>query len=122
MSNFTPIFYLKEKCPFCLKVRIALLETGLADKVEIREFAPGTEAETEIRSELSPHLEKVSFPAAQIEPGNYIADSDAIIAQLQKIAKLDSAALPVLNAYVTGPFNGLMELYRENMELKARAT
>jgi glutaredoxin len=37
-------------CPFCLKVRLALLETGQLDQVVLREFAPGTEEETEMTS------------------------------------------------------------------------
>jgi len=120
MTDFIPTLYIKEKCPFCLKVRIALLEAGLLDKVTVREFAPGTEEETAIKDALAPHLDKVSFPAARVEPDEYIADSDAIIADLLGKAGVDRATLPVLDAYVTGAFSGLMELYRENIALKSR--
>ena len=117
-QGFEPVVYLKEKCPFCMKVRIFLLEAGLLDKVKVREFAPGTDEEQAIRGELSPHLEKVSFPAAQLAPGQYLADSDGIIAQLADRAKVDPAKMPVLGAYLDGPFKQIMDLFRENMELK----
>ncbi len=112
------VVYLKEKCPFCMKVRIALLEAGLQDKVEVRDFAPGDEREAAIRAELDGKLEKITFPAARIG-GDYIADSDAIVS---RIAGADAAGKPVLKAYLEGPFQSIMTLYKENMELKKAAS
>jgi glutaredoxin len=117
-ATFRPVVYLKEKCPFCMKVRIFLVESGLDTKVEVRNFAPGTEQEQMIRAELEPNLEKVSFPAAQTAAGRYMTDSDGIIGQLAADAGVDPAHMPVLGAYVEGPFAQIMQLYRENMELK----
>ena len=117
-TTFRPVIYLKEKCPFCMKVRIFLLEAGLRDQVEVRDLVPGTDREQEIRAELEPMLEKVSFPAAQTEPGRYMTDSDAIIGHFAAIAGADPVSMPVLTAYVDGPFQQIMQLYRENMELK----
>jgi hypothetical protein len=37
-AAFTPVVFLKAGCPFCLKVRLALLETGQLDQVVLREF------------------------------------------------------------------------------------
>ncbi len=116
--SFTPVIYLKEKCPFCMKIRIFLLESGMAGDVVVRDFAPGTNEEQAIRSELAQHLEKISFPTAQLAPGQFLSDSDGIIKQLAEGAKVDAAALPVLTAYLTGPFQQIMTLYRENAELK----
>jgi glutathione S-transferase len=121
MTDFTPTVYLKEYCPFCLKVRIALLETGLADEVEIRQFSPGTAEESAIKEELAPHFEKVTFPSAQLEPGKYMNDSDAIVDAVLDEAGADRASLPVLDSYVNGAFKNMMKLYRENAELKANA-
>ena len=115
---FRPTIYLKDKCPFCMKIRIFLLESGLGDQVVVKDFAPGTDAEQEIRAEVSPHFEKVSFPAAQVAPGEYLADSDGIIARLAEGAGQDPAQMPVLQAYLQGPFQSIMTLFRENMELK----
>jgi glutathione S-transferase len=117
-TPFRPVVYLKQKCPFCMKVRIFLMESGLWDRVEIRDLVPGTPQEQAIRAELEPKLEKVSFPAAQLEPGSYMTDSDAIVGRLGELAGKDPAAMPVLGAYVEGPFQQIMQLYRENAELK----
>jgi hypothetical protein len=117
-TAFRPVVYLKNKCPFCMKVRIFLLESGLNGKVDVRDFAPGTEQEQAIRAELEPNLEKVSFPAAQTAAGRYMTDSDGIIAELATHAGVDVASMPVLAAYLEGPFQQIMQLYRENMDLK----
>ena len=117
-QSFRPVIYLKEKCPFCMKIRIFLLESGLLDRVQVKDFAPGTPQEQQIREEVSPHLEKVSFPAAQLAPGEFLADSDGIIARLAERDGKDPGQMPVLKAYLEGPFQQIMTLFRENMELK----
>ncbi len=115
---FQPVIYLKDKCPFCMKVRIFLLESGLRDSVVVKNFVAGAPEEQSIRDEVSPHLEKVSFPAAQLAPGQFLADSDGIIGGLAETVGIEPAQMPVLKAYVEGPFQQIMSLYRENMELK----
>jgi glutathione S-transferase len=121
-APFKPVVYLKGFCPFSQKVRILLLESGLFDKVEVRDFAPGGDAEQTIRGELAPHFEKVSIPAAQIAPGHYINDSDAIVAQLAEMYGIDLERLPTLKNYIGGAFKQLMDLYKENRELKQKAS
>ena len=116
--TFRPVLFLKDKCPFCMKIRIFLLESGLWGDVDVRAVTPGTDEEAAIRAELEPKLEKVSFPAAQTAPGQYMTDSDGIIAHFAGIAGVDPTQMPVLSAYVEGPFQQIMTLYRENMELK----
>jgi glutaredoxin 2 len=113
-----PVLYLKDKCPFCLKVQIFLLEAGLLDGVEVRAFVPGTADEDALKAELTPHFDSVTFPSAQTEPGVYMKDSDAIIGHFASIAGIEPADLPVFQWYATGPFAQLGALYRENMELK----
>jgi len=117
-DSFRPTIYLKDKCPFCMKIRIFLLESGLREQVVVKDFSPGTDAEQEIRAEVAPHFEKVSFPAAEVAPGEYLADSDGIIARLAQGVGQDPGQMPVLQAYLQGPFQSIMTLYRENMELK----
>jgi glutathione S-transferase len=119
---FKPIVYLKENCPFCLKVRLFLLESGLASEVESRDFAPATEREQEIRTELLPHVDKVSFPAAQLEPGRYVTESDDIVAFFAAKAGRDLASLPVYRNYVDGVFAMSMKLWKENQDLKKAAS
>ncbi len=63
-KDFKPTLYLKKGCPFCFKLRLALLEADLLGDVDIEEFAEGTTQQTTIRNELSGHFDKVSFPSA----------------------------------------------------------
>ena len=118
MADFTPTIYLKDKCPFCFKVRVALLEVGLFDKVNVREFVPGDAEEESIRETLAPHFEKVTFPAAEVAPGKFLADSDGIIAELVGTVGKKPEDLTALDAYLRGPFASIMTLYKENSELK----
>jgi len=120
--EFKPILYLKQNCPFCLKIRLFVLEAQLADLVEIRDFVVGSKQEEDIRAELSPQLAKVSFPAAQLEPGQYIAESDDIIAFLATTFRRDPAGLDVYGNYVEAALNPMLKLWKENIELKAAAT
>ena len=118
--SHTPVLYLKDKCPFCLKVLIFLLETGQLDGVEVRSFVPGTPEEGELKAELAPHFETVTFPAAQVEPGVYMKDSDALIAYFADKTGAKPADLQVFQWYANGPFVQIGALYRENRELKER--
>ena len=117
-SPTNALLYVKPGCPFCLKVRIFLLEADLLDQVEVREFAEGTEQETVIRAELVRHFDKVSFPTLRLSFGEYLADSDAIIARLA--SDIDLAGLPTFRAYADGIMPRMMALHRENGELKKR--
>ena len=119
-ASFAPVLYIKRNCPFCLKARIFLLEAGLLAKFEVKEFSAGTDDERIIKDELAPHFDKLSFPSSQVSPGRYIKDSDAIIAHFAADAKLDPSKMPVLSAYVSGAFQQLFDLYKENMEMKKR--
>lgn len=119
--NFRPVVYFKHNCPFCLKVRLFLLEAGLTEAVEIRDFVPGSQQEVDIRAELGPHLAKISFPAAHLEEGRYIAESDDIIAFLAEHFGRDPSSLPVYGNYVEGALSPMLKLWKENIELKAAA-
>lgn len=120
-SDFRPVLYLNRHCPFCLKLMIFLSEAGLLERFELREFVPGDEAEQVIKSELSPHFDKVTFPTAQISQGQYQNGSDALIAHYARQAGVDPSKMPLLNYYLGGVFKRVGELYKENMALKAQA-
>ena len=117
-ASFTPILFLKDKCPFCLKVRLFLLEAGLLGRFDIREFVPGDENEQAIRSELAPHFEKVTFPTVQLAPGEYVNESDAIVARYAAETGLDPRELAAYRWYTDGVMQTLFTLFRENAELK----
>ncbi|MBB4008230.1 thioredoxin domain-containing protein [Allorhizobium taibaishanense] len=120
--TFKPILYLKENCPFCLKVRLFVLEAGMMSDVVIRDFVADTAEESAIRAELSPHFEKVSFPSAQLEPGLFIAESDDIVAFLATKAGRDPAGMTVYRNYTDGVFTMAMKLWKENQDLKKSAS
>ncbi|MBR1175316.1 glutathione S-transferase N-terminal domain-containing protein [Bradyrhizobium sp. KB893862 SZCCT0404] len=121
-SQFQPIVYLKQNCPFCMKVRLFLLEGRLNDQVETRDFTQGSPEEEAIRNELLPHLKKLSFPAAQLEPGRFMAESEDIIAFLAQKSGRNPASMTVYRNYVDGPFAMAMKLWKENQELRQAAS
>lgn len=121
-TDFRPTLFLKHGCPFCFKARLFLFEAGLTEQVDIRAFAPSTSEEDAVRNALALHLTKVSFPAAELAPGRFVADSDAIIAGLAAGAGIDPAAMQVLSHYVEGPLKQIATLWQQNQELKAAVT
>lgn len=121
-DTFRPVVFLKENCPFCLKIRIFLLEAGLSSEIDTRNFVPGSEEETVIRAELQPNLEKVSFPAAHLAEGQYVTESDEIIAVLARLANRNPANMPVYRNYADGAFALAMKLWKENAELRKAAS
>ena len=65
-------------------------------------------------------VEKVTFPAAELTPGNFTMESDAIVAHFAESAGVEPSALPTYQSYLTSVFKNLGTLYRENMDLKKR--
>lgn len=120
-NSFTPTAFLKTTCPFCFKLRVALLEAGMLKDVKLREFAEGTPEAQAIKNELSSKLEKVSFPAAEIAPGEFKTDSDKLVSHFLGTKNIDEKSLATLQAYKGGPFESLMHLFKENRELKKGA-
>ncbi len=118
-TPFRPVLYLKDRCPWCLKLRLFLLEAGLIDRFELRVFVPGDALEAEMRAELEPHVEKVTFPIAQTALGQYLPDSGVIIDHYAAEFGVDVASLPTLDQYVRGPLATLTALRKEIAELKA---
>lgn len=116
--SFRPVLYVKDRCPWCLKLRLFLLEAGLSDRFDWRVFAPGDVMEEGIRHELASHFEKVTFPTVEIAPGQFIQDSQAIIDHYAAETGIDPADLPTLDQYVRGPLARLGELRKEIAGLK----
>jgi hypothetical protein len=121
VEEFQPTLYLMKACPFCFKLRVFLLDAELLYRFHIREFAVDTDNAKRVHNELAPHFDKVSFPAAQIAPGEYEKDSDCLIALFARQHGTDPANLKTFQAYVDGPFTTLMSLFKENRELKQQA-
>ncbi|HWU02981.1 MAG TPA: glutathione S-transferase N-terminal domain-containing protein [Novosphingobium sp.] len=119
-AEFKPVLYLKDKCPWCLKLRLFLLEAGLVGQFDERIFAPGDANEPVIRAALAPHFDKVTFPTVELAPGRFLQDSQAIIEHYAEAGAIDVAALPLLDQYVRGPLATMGGLRREIAELQAQ--
>jgi glutathione S-transferase len=117
-TPFKPVLYLKQNCPFCLKLRIFLLEAGLLGTVTLNEFAPGSAGEAAIRAELAGKVEKITFPTAKLTPDSYLTGSDEIVAALAAQAGVDLATLPTYRSYLDGAFKTMQTLYMDNIALK----
>lgn len=101
---FTPLIYMKKGCPFCFKLRLALLEANLLHGVELKEFGEGSAELAEFKKEHSSRYERVSFPIAEIENERFLQGSDELIDHLLSPKNIDPASLPTLQAYIHGPF------------------
>lgn len=117
-SDFKPVVYLKNGCPFCFKLRVALLELKMLDDLEIRTFTEGTPEGDEIRNVLSAKMSRVMFPTVELSPGKFKSESDELIAYFAELKNVVPENLPTLSAYINGPFKKLMALSKENKALK----
>jgi glutathione S-transferase len=115
--QFRPVLYVKDRCPWSLKVRIFLLEAGLSDHFDCA-FSRRAMHEAGIRAELEPYLEKVTFPTVEIAPGRFIQDLQAIIEHYAAEFGVDLAGLLTLDQYVRGPLARIAELQGEVAALK----
>lgn len=103
-SGFTPIVYMKRGCPYCFKLRLALLESGVLAHVVLREFEAHTPEENAVRDLLSRHVFSLSFPVAETAPGRFTQGSDVLIHHFLEPTGKAPQQLEVLQAYLTGPF------------------
>lgn len=110
--------YLKNTCPFCLKLRIFLTEAGLADHADFVVFADGDKTHQALRARMQAAGQEASFPAAELEPGKLSTGTDALIAHFAKEGGVDPAKLPLLAYYSEGVFKKYGEMFRELKQLK----
>ena len=112
-NDFKPKVYLREGCPFSFKFLTFLAEARLLDRVEIvrlNPHGPNFEAEKE---KLSKGLGKpATFPVVEVAPGQYMADSDRLIAHYADEASLNPDSMPVLSFYKETIFPQLIELHQ----------
>lgn len=118
---FRPVVYLKHGCPYCLKFMIFLSEGGLLDRFDLAVFDPGDDREDAIRTLLAPHFEKLSFPTVQIAPGQFVKESDVLIAHYEPEATRPAKDMVLLDYYQTGVLLAMGKLFRENMAFREKA-
>ena len=115
MTNtpFRPRIWLLNSCPFCLKLRIALSEMGMDDRVDYIVFEKGDEAEADLRDRLTQAGIKPSYPAAEVAPGEYAIESDDLIARYAREAGVDPETdLPLLSYYEAGVFPKFLDMFK----------
>ncbi len=111
MSDFRPTAYLRPGCPFSLKFLVYITEAGLLGQVDWKAIAPGAEYSQNTYDMLATHVEKVSFPMVEIEPGVFMADSDQLIAHFKKVSGTEAQPTPVLDFYIGGVYAEYLRLY-----------
>ena len=119
-SEFRPTLYLLHQCPFCLKLMIYLSESGLLDRFDRVVFEADSKEQTQVRESLSAHFDKVTFPAAEVAPGDYRKDTDTLIAYFAERGGADPSSLTLLSYYDSGVKEKVIELFMENRALKEK--
>ena len=112
-DRFKAKAYVKEGCPFSFKYLVFTTEAGLLDRIEIvRVAADGPSAEA-VKERLKEHLGKPpTFPTVEVEPGQYMTDSDRIIDHFAEREGLHPDEMPVLSFYKQTIFPKLLELHK----------
>ena len=114
-----PTIYLKNGCPFCLKLRIFLTEAGIADRFNYVVFDDGDATHQALRARMEAAGQQPSFPAAELTPGTLDTGTDDLIARFAKDAAVDPSALPLLDYYSGGVFKRYGAMFQEIRALKA---
>jgi len=109
---FKAKIYVMEGCPFSFKLWLFLVEAGLADQVEVIRCDPQAPDADAIRARLSAGLGRpATFPTAEVEPGRYEADSDALIRYFATRHGIDAERLPALAFYKQTIFPQIVALH-----------
>ena len=104
--------YIKEGCPFSFKFLVFMAEAKLLDEIEIVRVREGDAEYEATRRKLEEHVGKASFPTVEVEPGNYMADSDRLMEHYAKREGLRPDEMPVLSLYKQGILPKLFELHK----------
>lgn len=117
-DDFRPTLYLNHRCPFCLKLLMFVALSGRWSDFTLNIFEPGSPEHQAAREKLAPHFDAVSFPAAEVAPGDFRKGGDDLIAYYEQQFGTRAADLPLIDYYATGVFQGMAALYQENVRLK----
>lgn len=112
-DKFRANAYVKEGCPFSYKFLAFMAEAQLLDQIEVVRLREGDADYETTKQKLAEHLGKpASFPTVEIEPGNYMTDSDRLIEHYAKREGLHPDEMPVLSLYKQGILPKLFELHK----------
>jgi hypothetical protein len=105
--------YVKDGCPFSFKFLVFMAEAGLIDRIEITRLNENDPSFEAAKQRLSEHLGKnATFPTVEVEPGNYMTDSDRVIEHFATRERRQPDEMPVLSFYKQTIFPQLIELFR----------
>src|SRR5690606_28632655 len=111
-ESFKAKFYVKEGCPFSLKLLVFLAEARLLDGVEIVRLDPAQPDFDATKARLGEGLGKpATFPTVEIEPGRYMSDSDALVAHFARKHGVNAEALRVFRFYKETVFPQIAALH-----------
>jgi len=113
MAAFKAQAHVKTNCPFSFKFRLFVTEAGLEDHVAFNVLdvlAPGHGADKAALRDRIGHAH--TFPVVEIAPGEFMDDSDALIAYFAKAHGIDTAKLATLAFYRDGLFPTFLEMFR----------
>lgn len=119
-TDFKPVAYLKDSCPFCFKLVMFLAEAGLMDKVEIIRIKGEDEDQmNHYRTLLKEKTgETASFPTVELEPGKFSSDSEGLIAHFAAQYEVNVDALAGLAYYKENLFPAYIARFKEAKALK----
>lgn len=84
-DQFKPVAYIKEGCPYSMKLLDFLTEADLTDQVEIVRCSAGTPAMDAVREKLqSATGDTPQFPTVEVEPGEFKTESADLIRYFSK--------------------------------------
>ena len=111
-DTFKAKAYIKEGCPFSFKFLTFMTEAELLDEIEIVRVREGDAEYEAAKQKLTEHLGKASFPSVEVEPNQYMTDSDRLIEHYAKREGLRPDEMPVLSLYKQGILPKLFELHK----------
>lgn len=114
---FIPVVYVRSGCPYCIKLRLFLLEAGLMDSVTLVE-GQTPEEHQQFAEMLAQKTGKASFPTSEIASGKYMSESEDLVAHFSTLSGKDPADMLTYQDYVGNLLPKLQSLYQENRELK----
>jgi hypothetical protein len=84
-DQFKPVAYIKEGCPYSMKLLDFLSEAKLTDRVDIVRCASGTPTMEAVREKLSSATgDAPQFPTVEVEPGQFRTESNELIQYFSK--------------------------------------
>ncbi len=112
-ETFRPRAFLLEGCPFSFRFWLFMVEAGLGDQIEVLRVSPEAPDSAGLKKQLSEALgRRATFPVVEIEPGAFMADSDALIRHYADANGVDVGELPALAFYSETILPQVVELHR----------